>query len=112
MQLLWKLGAGFLKDLIKEAPEPKPHSNTVGTILKILIDKGFVESEQNGRINLYRPKLSKQDYGKKSANSLIKTYFEGSATKLVSQLVHENKLSLQDLEELLKQTRSLKHPEN
>jgi BlaI family penicillinase repressor len=112
MQVLWKLGDGFLKDIIKEAPEPKPHSNTIGTILRILIEKGFVESEQKGRINHYHPKLSKLEYGKKSVNSLIKSYFEGSTFKLVTQLVSDNKLSLQDLEELLKQTKPQKNPEN
>ena len=37
MQSLWKSGKGFLKDIIEGMPEPKPHSNTVATILKILI---------------------------------------------------------------------------
>ena len=38
MQVLWKLGNGFLKDILENSPEPKPHSNTVATILKILFN--------------------------------------------------------------------------
>ena len=45
MQVLWKLDKGFLKDIIDAMPEPKPHPNTVSTILKILVEKGFVQYE-------------------------------------------------------------------
>jgi BlaI family penicillinase repressor len=109
MQVLWKLGHGFLKDLVESSPEPKPHSNTVATILKILVDKGFVEYEVQGRNNLYKPRVSKEEYGKKSVNQLVKGYFEGSPAKLVSQFISDNRLSVQELEELLKQIRSSKN---
>ena len=39
MHVLWKLGKGFLKDIIESTPEPKPHSNTIATMLKILVEK-------------------------------------------------------------------------
>ena len=75
-----------------QTPEPKPHPNTVATLLKILIEKGFVQTEVQGRNNFYRPKISKAEYGGKSANQLLKGYFEGSPTKLISQFVTANKL--------------------
>lgn len=109
MQVLWKLGKGFLKDIVEATPEPKPHSNTISTILKILVDKGYVEYEVQGRNNLYKSRLSKMEYGKKSAQQLVKEYFEGSPAKLVSQFVSDNKLSLQELEELLQQIKSAKN---
>jgi BlaI family penicillinase repressor len=109
MQVLWKLGKGFLKDLTDAAPEPKPHPNTVATILKILVEKGYVEYEVQGRNNLYRPRISKTEYGKKSINQLLKGYFEGSPAKLVSQFVSDNKLSLEELEALLQHIKSSKN---
>jgi BlaI family penicillinase repressor len=111
MQVLWKLGRGFLKEIIEGTADPKPHSNTIATILKILVEKGFVEYEIQGRNNLYRPKISKTEYGKKSINNLVKGYFEGSPAKLVSQFVSDNKISLQELEELLQQIKSAKNPQ-
>ena len=42
MQVIWKLGNAFLRDIINELPNPKPHQNTVATILKILVEKEFV----------------------------------------------------------------------
>ncbi len=109
MQVLWKLKQGFLKDVVENCPDPKPHSNTVATILKILVDKGFVEYNVQGRNNVYRPKISKNEYGKKSINNLVKGYFEGSPAKLVSQFVSDNKLTVEELEALLQQIRSSKN---
>jgi len=109
MQVLWKQKQGFLKDIVENCPDPKPHPNTVATILKILVEKGFVEFHTQGRNNLYRPAISKTEYGKKSINQLVKGYFEGSPAKLVSQFVSDNKLSMEELEELLQQIRNSKN---
>ena len=109
MQVLWKLESGFLKDLVENSPEPKPHANTIATLLKILIEKGYVSFEVQGRNNLYKPKISKEDYGKKSINQLVKGYFEGSPAKLVSQFLSDDKLSVEELEALLKQVQAKKN---
>jgi Predicted transcriptional regulator len=109
MQVLWQLKQGFLKDIIEHYTTPKPHPNTVATMLKILIEKGFVSYEQKGRNNLYKPAVSKAEYGKKSINQLVKGYFEGSAAKLVSHFVNDNKLSQEDLENLLHQIKNAKN---
>ncbi|NII28133.1 BlaI/MecI/CopY family transcriptional regulator [Pseudoflavitalea sp. X16] len=106
MLVVWDLGRGFLKDIMEHMPDPKPHSNTVATILKILVEKGFVEYEVQGRNNLYKPRVSKADYGQKSINQLVKGYFEGSPAKLVSQFVNDNKLSQEELESLLQQIKN------
>lgn len=103
MQVLWKIEKGFLKDVIEGMPDPKPHSNTVATLLKILVDKKFVETETYGRMHQYEPLVSKEAYSKNSLNSLVKGYFGGSFTKTVSFLVEENKLSVEELELLLQQ---------
>jgi BlaI family penicillinase repressor len=108
MQVLWKLRKGFLKDIVDATPEPKPHPNTIATLLKILVEKGFVEFDVQGRNNCYRPLIGKTEYGKSSANQLVKGYFEGSVAKLVSQFVTDKTLSLQELEDLLRQIRTAK----
>ncbi len=106
MQALWKIKKGFLKDVVDEMPEPKPHPNTVATLLKILVDKNFVGTEVHGRMNEYRPLIGKQAYFKNTMNGLVKGYFDGSFTQAVSFLVAEKKLSVADLELLLKQLKN------
>jgi predicted transcriptional regulator len=109
MQVLWKLGKGFLKEIIESTPEPKPHSNTIATILKILVEKGFVEYSVYGRNNLYKPLISQAEYGKKSVNQLVKSYFNGSPARLVSQFINDQKLSEAELELLMQQIQSIKN---
>ena len=53
MQVLWKLEKGYLKDVLDAMPEPKPHSNTVSTVIKILVEKGYVDHEVHGRVLLF-----------------------------------------------------------
>lgn len=103
MQTLWKIDKGFLKDVIDAMPVPKPHSNTVATLLKILINKNFVQTTVYGRMNEYKPAVSKDAYSKTTLNTMVKAYFGGSYSKAVSFLVDEKKLSVQDLELLLQQ---------
>lgn len=106
MQVLWKLEKGFLKDIVDAMPNPKPHSNTVATLLKILVDKDFVHTETFGRMHQYTPMVSKQAYFKTTVNGLVSGYFGGSFTQAVSFLVEENKLSIEDLEVLLAQLKN------
>lgn len=103
MQALWGLKKAFLRELVEVLPEPKPHQNTVATILKILVDKGFVEIEQFGRMHQYYPLISKEAYFKARMKSMVKSYFGGSFSSVVSFMVKENNLSLEDLERLLKE---------
>lgn len=106
MQYLWKIGKGFLKDILDQFPEPKPHTNTVSTILKVLKDKSFVDYEVHGRQHEYFPLVSKEQYSGKSIKSLVKNYFQGSYTNAVSFLVEKNELSVEDLEMLLNELKN------
>lgn len=106
MQVLWNLEEGFLKDIVEAMPNPKPHSNTVATLLKIMVDKQFVATETYGRMHLYKPLITKEDYFKSTVSGLVKGYFGGNFTKAVSFLVEENKVSIEDLEVLLEQLKN------
>ena len=108
MQTIWKLDKAFLREIIDELPNPKPHQNTVATILKILVEKEFVAVTVFGRTHQYYPLVSKDVYSKGSIKSLVKGYFEGSFSNAVSFMVKENNLSIEELELLLKQLRKNK----
>ncbi|MET0462727.1 MAG: BlaI/MecI/CopY family transcriptional regulator [Chitinophagaceae bacterium] len=103
MQVLWKLETAFLRDVVDDMQDPKPHQNTVATLLKILIEKEFVAVNVMGRQHQYYPLVSKDDYSKRSMKQLVKGYFEGSFSNVVSFLVKENNISVEELESLLQQ---------
>jgi BlaI family transcriptional regulator, penicillinase repressor len=108
MQVIWKIKEGFIRDIMEAIPVPKPHQNTVATILKILVDKEFVGVKVFGRQHQYYPLLSKDAYSKASMKSLVKSYFGGSFSEAVSFMVKENTISLEDLETLLQQLKKAK----
>jgi BlaI family transcriptional regulator, penicillinase repressor len=103
MQVLWKLEHAFVRDILDALPAPKPHQNTVATILKILVEKEFAGIEVFGRTHRYFPRISKEAYSKSTIKNVVRKYFEGSFSDAVSFMVKENNLSLEDLELLVKQ---------
>lgn len=108
MQALWQIGQGFTKDIIDALPKPKPHYNTVSTILKILIDKEFVIAESIGKSNLYKPKVLKETYSKQSMKQLVKGYFGGSFAGMLSFFAKEKDITVTELEEILKEIKKSK----
>lgn len=101
MQAIWKLNKAFLREIVDAMPVPKPHQNTVATLLKILIEKKYVKADVIGRMHQYYPAISKDLYSKASMKNLVKGYFQGSFSEAVSFMVKENNLSIEELELLL-----------
>ena len=100
MQYLWKLEKGFMKDLLIAYPEPKPATTTVATLLKRMIDKGFVAYKLYGKSREYYPLVKKKDYFSKHVNTLIKTFFNDSASQFASFFTTETDLTKEELEDL------------
>jgi predicted transcriptional regulator len=108
MLIVWNLKQAFVKEIIAQMPEPRPHYNTVSTMVKILQEKGFVDYNAYGKTYQYFPLIQKQQYFKKSIKPILKNYFDGSARQLVSFFVKEKNISLQDLEKLVHELKSQK----
>jgi|SRR5206468_9635653 len=103
MQVLWKLEKAYLRQIVDAIPGQKPHQNTVATLLKILFDKGFVGIRVLGRQHEYYPLVSKEEYSKRTMKQIIKGYFEGSFSNVVSFMVREKNISIEELEKLLQE---------
>lgn len=100
MKLLWKLDKAFIRDLLNEFPEPKPASTTVITLLKRMIDKGFVSYRQCGNSREYYPVVKKSDYFSDHINGLIKDFFNNSTAQFASFFTNETDMSPEELKEL------------
>lgn len=100
MKFLWKLEKAYMKNILEEFPEPKPATTTVSTLLKRMIDKGFVGYNQHGSNREYYPLIKKNDYFSKNLNLLIKDFFNNSAAQFASFFTNETNLTISELEEL------------
>lgn len=99
MQLIWQKGKIYFRELMDIYPEPKPHQNTVSTFLKILVEKHYLTTEKQGRIYLYSPSISFDDYKKFVLKRFLENYFDNSGNELLKVLVDEKYLSAQDFEQ-------------
>lgn len=108
MHVLWEIKQGFTKDVVAQLPEPKPHYNTVSTIIKILTDKGFVEVLPMGKSHLYKPLIAREDYSKQSVKKIVKGYFNGSFSNMLSFFAREKDISISELEAVLKEMKKKK----
>jgi predicted transcriptional regulator len=100
MKLLWKLDRAFIRDLLNEFPDPKPASTTVLTLLKRMIDKGFVSYKLYGNSREYYPLIKKTDYFSDHLNGLIKDFFNNSTAQFASFFTNETDMNQEELKEL------------
>ena len=100
MKLLWRLERAFIRDLLNEFPDPKPASTTVLTLLKRMIDKGFVSYKLFGNSREYYPLIKKTDYFSDHINGLIKDFFNNSTAQFASFFANETEMSKEELKEL------------
>src|SRR5687768_354605 len=97
MQVLWKLNDSFLREIVEAMPAPKPHQNTVATLLKILVEKEFVGITVLGRQHRYAAFVAKEEYSQRPIQQIVRGYFEGSFSNVVCFMVKENNITVEGL---------------
>ncbi|MEM9528834.1 MAG: BlaI/MecI/CopY family transcriptional regulator [Bacteroidota bacterium] len=102
MLILWRLGKAFVKEIIEEFPEPKPHYNSISTMVRILEDKGFIGHTAFGRTHQYHPIISQEQYTNQEVENVVDKYFDNSFQKMISHFAKEEKVSTKELEDILK----------
>jgi len=105
MQALWDLGEATVQDIRDKLPQPVPARTTVATVLTILENKGFAAHDSQGRINVYRPLISKEGYSKSQLSGLLKNYFNNSFATMASFFARENNYTIEELDRLIRDTK-------
>ena len=101
MNHFWERGPMFVKDMLDLYEEPKPHFNTLSTVVRGLEEKGYVAHKAYGTSYQYFPVVSREEFSKRTLKSVISKYFNNSYLGAVSSLVEEEDLSLDELKELI-----------
>jgi len=108
MDIFWQKESVFVKDIIDELPEPKPHYNTISTIVRGLEEKGFVGHEQFGNTYRYFAIISREEFSKNTIKNLVSKYFDKSYSSVVSMFVEEEKISVEEIKALIRQVEDTK----
>lgn len=99
--LFWKKGPLFVREIVELYETPKPHFNTISTIVRALEEKGYVTHTPEGKSFRYHAIVAEEDLGKKSLSSIVGRYFKNSYLRVVSSLVEDGNLPIEDLRNLL-----------
>jgi predicted transcriptional regulator len=112
MKILWRIGEGFIKDIIDQYPNPKPPYNSVSTIVRVLVQKEIVGFNAFGNTYQYYPLIKKDEYSKGQLARLVKDYYNNSLTEVVSFFSEVKKLDEKELDEVMKMLEDLKSKKN
>ncbi len=101
MTHFWRRGELFVRELLEEYDDPKPHFNTLSTVVRTLEEKGYLAHKSYGATYQYYPIISREEFSALSLKSVIGRYYDNSIFSAVSALVESNELSAEELKELL-----------
>lgn len=102
MQMLWQHGPMSVRKMLTLYPDPKPHFNTVSTTVRILEEKGFVAHRAAGNVYQYYAIADIDDFRRRSLAEVVRGYFNNSYKSAVSALVADEKISADELREILR----------
>lgn len=102
MGFFWEKGPLFVKEIVGFYDEPRPHFNTLSTFVRTLEDKGYVGHRAFGNTYQYYAVVSRDEFKKKTLKGVISKYFNDSYLGVVSSLVEEEDISIDDLKELIR----------
>lgn len=111
MCFFWSKGALFVKDILEFYKRPKPHFNTISTIVRGLEEKGYLAHNTYGNTYQYYPVISEDEFRNGTLKSVISKYFNDSYMNVVSSFVKKENISLDELKKLIKEVEDLNKPE-
>ena len=101
MRILWDNGPLPVKEMLSFFPEPRPHVNTVSTVVRVLEKKGYIGPEKEGGGYRYHATLAKDNYRKTSLLDMLRNYFDNNLKSLMSALVEEKSPSDEEIQECI-----------
>ncbi|MBQ8450778.1 MAG: BlaI/MecI/CopY family transcriptional regulator [Bacteroidaceae bacterium] len=103
MRLFWGKGAMFVREMVELYDDPKPHFNTISTIVRSLERKGYVGHKSYGPTYLYFPIVSEEEYSSTTMKNIVSHYFKDSYLNVVSFFVKKEKISIEELKSLIEE---------
>jgi len=109
MLILWDMREALVKEVIEKMDPPKPAYNTVSTVIRVLEGKGFVDHKAIGNTHIYFPVITEEQYKHFAFDKVMNNYFENSYQSLVSFLVKEKNMDMDELDALIQMAEKLKN---
>lgn len=110
MHRFWTYGPLFVRELVELFPEPRPHFNTLSTMVRTLETKGYVAHKSYGNTYQYYPAVTEEEFRRSTLKGVIRKYFDNSYLGAVSTLIREEQISVEELRELIDRIEKQRQP--
>ena len=101
MRIFWEHGHMFVRELLSFYDEPKPHYNTVSTLVRGLEEKGFVGYKAYGNTYQNYAIVSEKEYKSSALKEVVSQYYNNSYINVVSSFIEEEGMSVDELKSLI-----------
>lgn len=101
MTILWNNGPMFVREIIEQFDDPKPHFNTISTFVRLLESKGYVTHSKFGSSYRYEAAISRDEFSRTTLRDVVNRYFGSSIKASVSALVKDEQLSDDELRQIV-----------
>lgn len=99
---VWQLKECAIKDVVERMEDPKPPYTTVASIFKNLENKGYLAKRRFGNVKVFKPVIMQSAYKRHFLSGVVQSYFDNSYKELVSFFAKEQKITANELEEIIR----------
>jgi predicted transcriptional regulator len=96
MAVLWELGSATVPEARAKIADDLAYT-TVQTVLRTLVSKGYVRTEEEGRFHRYHPLVARDEASQSALKRLLAKLCGGSPELLLSQLVAQASVSTDNI---------------
>ena len=99
---VWELEECAIKDVVSRMTEPKPPYTTIASTFDNLRNKQYITMRRFGNVKVFKPKITEAAYKRHFLSTFVKDYFDNSYKELVSFFTEEQKISKEEISEIIK----------
>lgn len=97
MLVVWGADGPVTAPTILEGLERPLTASALHSYLKRLEEKGYLSCEKKGKVNVYTPRVSREEYRRRAGRTLLDRLYEGSLSRFAAALTGGEKLSEADI---------------
>lgn len=101
MLQVWRLNNCTIKDILQQLEEPKPPYTTIASVMNNLKRKGYLVAKQHGLVYHFTQKIAQTDYKADFMSNFVGNYFKNSFREMVSFFAKKDKISPEDLRDII-----------
>jgi len=101
MDVIWRAGRATATEIHERLPDA-PSYSAVRALLAVLVNKGHLRHERDGKRYVYEPLASQEKAGKSALRRLLSTFFNNSRASLVATLLDPKEVDAAELARIKK----------